>query len=219
MPSPQKRWRHYAKSFLVAAVLLAYFKKYYILSASMNARVAHPIQATTALDKALPLVPFFIVFYMLGYVFVFLPPFFIRDRRTFNATAVVFAGMLTIAFACFIAFPVEMHKEIAQGSDPFSRLTRFQQTVDTAFNTFPSLHVEMNTFAYLVVVREHPRWRWWLLPPLVLIILSTLLVKQHLLLDVAGGLALAYGGYAVFVRLAGKPAHAQPPYLSPNSST
>ncbi len=198
LSSPRVFRRHFAR---VSVGLLVYFAGGYALVGWFNEHFAHPLHAATALDRALPLIPAFVVFYLLGDVFVFGVLFVVRDRRTFDVAAIAMAMMLTVAFLTFLLFPIEMHKQIALGNDLFSRLTRFQQVTDTGFNTFPSLHVALNTFAYLVMVRERPRWRWRLLPVLVLIILSTLFVKQHLVVDVIGGLVLAACGYGAFLAL------------------
>ncbi len=186
---------------LVAFLLFAYFAGGYALLAALHRHTPQGINAAIWLDHVIPLWPPFIVFYLIGDLFVFAGIFLIRDQRTFDIAAAVMAGMLTVAFLTFYFVPIEMHKEIATGADIFSRWTRFQQVNDTTFNSFPSLHVTLNTFAYLVMVRERPRLRKIFLPILVLIILSTLFVKQHLVIDVIGGLALAFGGYAVFLKL------------------
>ncbi len=190
--------KHKAK---VAVLVVLYFALGYGTLAVLNEHRGHAIQAATWIDHALPLLPIFIIPYFLGDLFVFLGLVVLDDRREINASALVMVGMLTVAFLTFYFFPIEMHKQIASGQDWLSRLTRFQQTADTGFNTFPSLHVALNTFAYLVMIRRRPELRWPLFPLLVLIILSTLFVKQHLVVDVLGGLVLALAGYAVYLRL------------------
>jgi len=159
------------------------------------------IEGVTGLDTALPLVPEFIVFYMLGYFFVFAPCFIVRERQAFRAAIIAFCVCMGIAFILFRFFPIEMHKTYATGDDWFSKLAFFQQSKDTPYNNFPSLHVGLNVYAYMLIA-----WQWqrisaaWLVLPM-LIIISTLLVKQHLLIDVLGGIVLAAGGYALFRKM------------------
>ena len=62
---------------------------------------------------------------------------------------------------------------------------------DKPLNAFPSLHVGMSTLATLFVYRKRKKLGLAVLPVTVLIILSTVFIKQHVLLDVAGGLVLA----------------------------
>ncbi len=163
------------------------------------------IDGVTWLDTALPLVPAFIVFYMLGYFFVFAPCFIVRERHAFRAAIIAFCLSMAVAFVFFRYLPIEMHKTYATGDDWFSKLAYFQQSKDTTYNNFPSLHVGLNVYAYALIA-----WQWrrinlaWLVLP-VLIVISTMLVKQHLLIDVLGGLALAGGGFLLFRKLESLP--------------
>jgi membrane-associated phospholipid phosphatase len=65
------------------------------------------------------------------------------------------------------------------------------QAVDRPANLFPSLHVANTCTCALALWRERGGWR--LVAPVwaVAIALSTLTTKQHLLIDLFGGLALA----------------------------
>ncbi|MGB5212000.1 MAG: phosphatase PAP2 family protein [Gammaproteobacteria bacterium] len=152
--------------------------------------------AELALDRWLPLVPEFIVFYMLGYIFVLVPCLAVRRRHDFYAATVCFCLILAVGFLCFRYLPVHMDKPLATGGEWFARWTRFQQAVDTPYNNFPSLHVALNVFAFGLLSWQARKQSWWWLPIPVLIVLSTLLVKQHLVLDVLAGLLLA--GLGVF---------------------
>ncbi|MGB5620940.1 MAG: phosphatase PAP2 family protein [Gammaproteobacteria bacterium] len=154
--------------------------------------------ATLALDQMLPLVPQFIVFYMFGYVFVLVPCLAVRQRHDFYAATVSFCMMLGVAFLMFHFMPVHMQKTMPLGDAWYARWTRFQQNVDTYYNNFPSLHVALNVFAYSLLARQARRLSWWWLPVPVLVIVSTLLVKQHLVLDVIGGIVLAAAGLVFF---------------------
>lgn len=159
------------------------------------------LDPVTFIDRVIPLTPEFIVFYMAGYLFVLVPCLLVQPRRAFLAATVAFVVIMGIGLLVFRYFPVHMDKTLATGSDWFSRVTHFQQTIDTSYNNFPSLHVALNVYAWALIARQLGGIRpgWLLLP--ALIVLSTLLVKQHLLVDVAGGIALAALGYWLFAFL------------------
>ena len=185
------------------ALLLIYFKEGYSWSHRSHTG-GGIVEAALPVDAWIPLAPEFIVFYMFGYLFVLVPCVLIKKRSDFHAATVVFFLMLTAAFIVFRYAPVHMEKTIATGADWFSRVTRFQQTRDTGYNNFPSLHVALNVYAFALIA-----WQWrglsrWWLPLPVLIVCSTLLVKQHLLVDVIGGLLLAWAGHSAFRWLADK---------------
>jgi len=162
--------------------------------------------ATLALDHMLPLVPQFVVFYMLGYVFVLVPCLAMRERHDFYAAAVSFSLMLAVAFLMFRYMPVHMQKTLPLGDEWYVRWTRFQQNMDTHYNNFPSLHAGLNVFAYSLLAWQARRLSWWWLPLPLLIVASTLLIKQHLVLDVVGGMVLAAAGFALFRTLRKRPA-------------
>jgi membrane-associated phospholipid phosphatase len=69
--------------------------------------------------------------------------------------------------------------------------------VDGPACTFPSLHVTLAWLLAFSLGARSRRWRmaWWL--NALFISISTLLVKQHYLVDVAGGIALAVASWRV----------------------
>lgn len=185
------------EQMLVGVLILLFFLVGYLWSGS-----GHDIHtawhARTWLDDRIPLVPVFILFYMLGYVFVFLPLFMLRGRRDFEAGVAVFVGMLSVAFLCFHFFPVYMYKLAPSGQDALSTLTRYQQSSDVPYNNLPSLHVSLNLFAWMLFFHQARTAALWWLPLLVCIVLSTLLVKQHLVVDAIGGVLLASAGFVAW---------------------
>jgi membrane-associated phospholipid phosphatase len=72
----------------------------------------------------------------------------------------------------------------------------FLKTVDSAGNAFPSLHVSFSVFTCIVLARQlrevgAPAWLCLLnVAWAVAIVYSTMAVRQHVLIDVLGGLAL-----------------------------
>jgi membrane-associated phospholipid phosphatase len=182
--------------FIVALLMFIYFEIGYIWSARDVSSYAY--DGAIWLDSVLPLVPFFIVFYMLGYLFVFSPCFTLKNKVDFYWGTAIFFLILSISFLIFKHFPVVMEKTIATSSDGFSQLTQFQQKADTKFNNFPSLHVSLNLFAFFIFTHNTKKLFWAVLPLPILIIASTLLVKQHLIIDVVGGVTLALLAYQLF---------------------
>lgn len=60
------------------------------------------------------------------------------------------------------------------------------------WDCFPSGHTMMTATSLLILWRWNRRWFWVLLAPALLLIASTVLLRYHWLLDVAGGAALAW---------------------------
>jgi membrane-associated phospholipid phosphatase len=99
---------------------------------------------------------------------------------------------LTVASACFLLFPVVdgFHDPPATGLLAFARSMALQH------NYFPSLHVALAFTAAGLLDGV------WMFVWATLIALSTLTTHQHYLVDVFGGMALAWAGTRVYRWLA-----------------
>lgn len=139
-----------------------------------------------------PFVPEFIWLYLSMYVLFALPPFFLNPpelkrlaKELILATGI--AGMAFLLFPARLGF-TRMLPEDALYREIFEGLFY----VDHPFNLAPSLHVVYSTtIGMAVAMRVGARLRAALFAWLALIVLSTMLVHQHHLLDVASGVALA----------------------------
>jgi membrane-associated phospholipid phosphatase len=152
------------------------------------------IDITSALDRQIPLVPGWVWIYMCCYFFPFVPLLIARDWHRFNRglIAIVFANVA--AFIVYLAFPVAIPRP-ALGSSLSEHALAFIYAIDfnPAVTELPSLHV---TFSWLVyfMCRHQGLSRIkesLVLSMAILISFSTLFVKQHLIVDVIAGLALA----------------------------
>lgn len=189
-------WRR----LLTALLVFVYFELGYTWAAKGHA-AADLYFAQIALDDRLPLIPFFVVFYMLGYLFVFLPVLMFRQARDYHWGVFLSVAVLSTAFLIFKQFPVYMQKPLASGTDALSRLTYLTQAGDVAVNNLPSLHVALNVYCWLLLWLRYGRRMLWVAWAPLLIVASTLLIKQHLLLDVAGGFLLGALAAVAFWKL------------------
>ncbi len=195
-------WVH---KLLLFIGLLAYFRWGYMAAAGVNKHHPDPLYADIFLDHLIPLMPSFILFYMLGYLFVAAPLFLIHERREAYLYAGVFFVLLSLSLLVFTQLPIAMDKDIALGRDWLSRLTRFQQQIDSRYNNLPSLHVSLNVFTYLFLHHKRPRLGRWLIWVVPFVVASTLLVKQHLIIDCLSGIGVGVLAYWFYRRLAASP--------------
>ncbi|MGH8529061.1 MAG: phosphatase PAP2 family protein [Nevskiales bacterium] len=188
------------KRLLTAVLVFVYFELGYTWAAKGHF-AEELFFAHTPVDDWIPLIPVFIVFYMLGYLFVFAPVVMFEQTKDYYWGVCLSIVILSTAFLIFKNFPVYMHKPYATGTDAFSRLTYLTQAGDFQVNNFPSLHVALNVYCWLLLFLRYGRRMLWLIWAPILIVASTVLVKQHLVLDVIGGLALGGVAGLVFWRL------------------
>ena len=160
------------------------------------------------LDDWIPFVRQFVLIYvlwypqMLGTTLVLL----FKDRRAFvrYARSVVIA--LSACMLIFVIFPSgqELRPAEVPGSDLTARLLRAIYAADTNTNVFPSMHV-VGTLAAVIGIfdsRSAPRGVQWGVAALgVLINASTVLIKQHSVLDILGGVVLYWLVYLAVYRL------------------
>jgi membrane-associated phospholipid phosphatase len=74
-------------------------------------------------------------------------------------------------------------------------------SLDRPFNDFPSLHTSLSAIVAVMWLRIHPRTGVAVAFWCGLIIASTVLIHQHYLADVAGGLAVAWLAVAASDRI------------------
>jgi membrane-associated phospholipid phosphatase len=147
----------------------------------------------TPLDRALPVVPIFAIPYvsLIPYIGVSLVAFLFFRARIYRSAALtmIVVWFISYAFYCFLQSYIARPQ--ITGIDPFSAIIRSIYASDQPYNDFPSLHTSLST-----IIAIH----WWRLDRRIgipaaiwtaLIVASTVLVKQHYLADVAGGLVLA----------------------------
>jgi membrane-associated phospholipid phosphatase len=147
----------------------------------------------TPLDHALPVVPIFAIPYvsLIPYIGLSLIVFLFCRIRVYRSAALTMIVVWLISYAFYFFLQSYVARPAITGTDPFSGLIRTVYASDQPYNDFPSLHTSLST-----VIAIH----WWRFDRRMgivaaiwtaLIVASTVLVKQHYLADLAGGLVLA----------------------------
>jgi membrane-associated phospholipid phosphatase len=200
-PVPRKRYFWY-----LVAQYLVWLGLYLGVNAVTAGRsVAQPF---LPFERRIPLVPAAYLFYGAGYPEILLPLFLSRTRAAFLRTQTALAVVSLISFAVFLMLPMPYPRPLASGGGPFGTLLALDWSLDRPGCTFPSLHVATAVLLYMGMRDEAPRWRTGLLLLAIAVGVSTVLVKQHFIVDVLGGAAAAWLAWrltpAVLVRLRGR---------------
>jgi membrane-associated phospholipid phosphatase len=178
---------------LLALVILdvfVYFITNLILSGVSRGTLALP------LDGRIPLIPAFITVYFGSYLF-WLWGFIVATRQSHGEFFAFFVRvgvslLVTLCFFCLL--PLEIARPEITGEGLFSDAMRLLYRIDPPHNLFPSLHCFFSWILYVQVrgKKEYPlllRLSYLLIS--VAVFFSTLFTRQHYLLDVVGGVALA----------------------------
>ena len=174
-------------------ILLFHLGVYYIpMSLALN--WPH-YDLTTALDRAVPVIPAFIVPYFLSYFFwlTFYLYMATLDSKSFYRIFAVTLISHIIAGVVFLALPTTIERPVVEGTDIFSRLLLDLYKADPPANLLPSMHCYTSWICYMGVRgrQDVPRWyRRFCLVSAIIIFISTQVTKQHYLLDLVAGLAL-----------------------------
>lgn len=160
------------------------------------------------LDDMIPFVRQFVLVYVLWYPLMLGTTLYLllKDRRAFLRYARSVVLGLTACMLTFVLLPSgqELRPAEVPGSDLTARLLRAIYAADTNTNVFPSMHV-VGTLAAVIGIfdsRSAPRGVQWGVAALgVLINASTVLIKQHSVLDILGGVVLYWLVYLAVYRL------------------
>lgn len=150
------------------------------------------------IDALLPFVSWFIYPYVFWFLFVAgtIAYLFLKHRREFyQCVAFLFIGM-TVCLIIFTVYPTSFdHRPaVIEGSSLSKALVSMIYTADKSQNVFPSIHVYNSIGCAIALVKCHDFQRSRLMKVFawtsaIMITLSTMLIKQHSLLDaVAAGL-------------------------------
>lgn len=163
----------------------------YIFYGILNHPTEHVYSLVTDLDRLTLFVPSFIIPYVLWYPFIasVLIGLAFKDRTAYYRTLLALCGGLILSYIVYALFQTAVHRpdNLAQ-TGVINRLVWLVYSHDQPFNCFPSIHV-LTSYLMLRGARVFGRTICWAVTAMsIVIIASTLLVKQHVLADVVGGI-------------------------------
>lgn len=146
-----------------------------------------------------PLVSAFAVPYLSAYALPFLAALAPLSRADYRRLAAVTAGTIAFSAAFFLLWPLTIARPDIGLASYSDRLLAALYAADHPVNLFPSLHVSLSFLFAAAVGHARPRWRRWTLAWAALIAVSTLFTRQHYVVDVIGGAAVAWMAWRVFL--------------------
>lgn len=158
------------------------------------------------IDDKIPFCEYFIIPYLLWFLFVpavVLYLMFYSKKEFYQAVAFLFIGMTIFLIICTV-WPngLNLRQDISDRDNIFADLTEKIYETDTSTNVFPSLHV-FNTLGCLIALFKSKGMKGKRLIKIsatllsILIILATVFLKQHSVIDVIGAFGLAIIMYVI----------------------
>lgn len=191
------------KALLCAGLLLFTFGGYYAIGLLLD-----PARASSLATRVDDWIPFSTVF-MWGYVTVYtsllIPVFTIRCQRLFRLVCAAYLAVVVVCLICWLIYPVSavgLRADLSALQPQWFHEwgLRINYDLDPPLNLFPSLHVAIAVLAAGCTWKAKRSYGWVAAAIAVFISASVCLVKQHFVLDVVAGAALAAVAYAVIVR-------------------
>lgn len=140
----------------------------------------------------IPLAPPMILVYF-SILPLFLLPAFRLDAHGLKLLAKRMAVAIVAAGAVFLLLPAEAGFAREADNGHFAGLFAFLWAVDLPHNLFPSLHVALSGLVVAALFRQSPAWaRLLLCLWLVAMCFAVVLVHQHHVADILGGLLVAW---------------------------
>jgi len=151
------------------------------------------------IDDFIPFIPVFIIPYFMWYLLIAveLGYFLLKSKEDLRKTTLSINVCMITSMIIYILFPnYQSLRPMIYDSDFFSQWVRVLQMSDSSSSVCPSLHVAIAISLYLGVINsdcftKKTGIKLAALILTVLICMSTVLIKQHSVIDVAAGMLLS----------------------------
>lgn len=178
----------------------------FIYLENRTADVYHVIEC--GMDRIIPFCSVFIIPYLMWfpYQFILLGYFLMGglDHKEFYRFMAYLCGGMTCFLLVSWLYPtaLDLRPVLPVGGSVFDRMVRGLYSIDTPTNVMPSLHVYNSIVFHIAFCRSFSLrdsgpdiGKVFSLAMIILIIISTVMIKQHSLIDIAMGMVMAGAGY------------------------
>ena len=160
----------------------------------------------TALDSIIPFVPAFISVYILAYVQWILGYGLIARENKHVFSWIVTGEIIAKAMAlvCFVTVPTTITRPEVSDTGLWNVLTNYVYSSDAPDNLFPSVHCLESWVCFRGAMHLKKPGKWYKYASLLftlLVFASTVLVKQHVVLDIVGAVVFVEIGLFISARI------------------
>ncbi len=149
----------------------------------------------TDIDRGIPFLKIFVIPYIAWYLFLFCTfvYFCLKDREVYYKTLLSLNLGLLVCYAVYFFYQTTVPRPLLAEEDILTRMVAWVYATDQPFNCFPSIHSLTSYLMFKGIRHSHIRNKQ---NQLVIssiaftIILSTLFIKQHAILDAIAAIFL-----------------------------
>lgn len=188
---------------LTVALVIFFVTGYFGVGLSTKAVEARELN--TFLDGQVPFIARSVWIYLLIFPAALLPLFVVRCQRLFRRTALAYAAAIAVSLICFKMFPVTSARLRADTAlldllQPSNWAVATLYSIDPPYNLFPSLHLSIAALAAFSAWKAARLYGTVAIVCLAFVGVSVCTVKQHVVLDAAGGIVLGALASAIILR-------------------
>lgn len=181
------------KIICILIILILYQSSTYFLTKLIQ---ASPFLLSSILDDKIPYIPQFVFFYIIWYPMLFAVPLiiYIKGQDTFYKYITSYIISVLICGVIFILFPTTVNRVDINSTDISNTIVKLLYSLDEpAVNCLPSIHC---LIAFLFIfgtskIKISYIYKITIYILSILIILSTFLIKQHVIYDAVAALVIA----------------------------
>ena len=176
---------------LIWFIMIPIINVNYIL-ASILAKRGHDL--TIELDNIIPFNSIFIIPYVYWYLYIVIGFIFIlvNSRKDYIRVFISFFIGMSVCYIVYYLYPTEISRPTIINSNILNYLVNIIYSLDRPVNCFPSLHVLTTYFIMRYTKYKNSKKKFYYTEIVgVLIIISTLFIKQHFIADVISAIVLA----------------------------
>lgn len=185
----KKYWHQHKRELLLFFVYLAILPFFEILNRPIG--TVHSL--LLPMDAKIPFVIEFLPIYHSWFIGLLAYSIYLIHNDPFMSRVLsrtFFWGMMA-AYVTFIVYQTYVPRPVLTGDAFLEKIYRATLQVDGPYDGFPSCHV-LTTWAMMLIMATRKRKGMWIgMIWGVLVILSTVLVKQHVFMDIPGGIVYA----------------------------
>ena len=169
-----------------------------------NSTNIHYLAST--LDNKIPFIPIFIFPYLI-FIGMFWIILFYAFAKKNNFLPLVLSIIIVylISYIVYTIFPTCVYRPTVDIHGFISQLVKYLYAIDRPCNDFPSIHNSSVAILAVYFYYTNKKANYWYGIFALFVILSTVFLKQHNIVDVISGLAIGFFvSYFVFRRFAGQ---------------
>lgn len=156
----------------------------------------HHYNMESSLDKMVPFWSPAVVIYLGCYLFWAVNYILIARQDKRSVCQFFWSDFLAhvICFIIFLAFPTTNVRPVVRPDGLWNQLMLWVFSIDAADNLFPSIHCLVSWFCFIGIRKRQEIPKWYRIFSCVMALMvcaSTLFTRQHVIMDVLGGVLLA----------------------------